>query len=345
MSISTAIRVNSGETLGVRIDNNGARDVFAGITHRFSGSVIVYSVSGNSIQARTDSTANGLIYVYHDVVNQAFQEVSIDGNDVGGNGTSAGGGTHGGDAAIRVGELLSEANARSVSVSGNKVRSSKIGIIAIFATSQSVSFDNNKVTRTYYDGINIFSSAGASAGDTLNLSISGNSVTTWCEVGASNHRAIGFTAGTTGSNDARGIAVSNNNCVAGSTTALGFYIDFIIDNATAFVFANNTVVFIAGTLSTKALDLYTGGAAGSVYRNFVFTGNVFRNSANGIDYTVGVGGAPSQCTFMGNIGDTTTVSRTWWQFENGGGAGWTSVLPPPGAGAGQFRNFNIDDGS
>ncbi len=87
-----------------------------------------------------------------------------------------------------------------------------------------------------------------------------------------------------------------------------------------------------------ALDLTSG--AGSL-KYLVFTGNVFRGSTLGVQYTNNAA-FPDLCTFTGNIGDAATA---WSQFENGGGAGWTSVLPPAGTLAGQFQNFNIDNGS
>lgn len=356
LSVTNGITVSTGDTLNVAIDGNDIRDVLAGITHAFAGDVIGYSVSKNAVQARTSSTATGLIYVRHSVTDKAFHEVAIDGNVVGG-GISVAGSTHGGDGCIRVGEIVNGlANARSVSISGNQLRLSKYGIVTLFGSAQSLSIDNNKVTRIYNDGINLTSSWGGVAGDTDDLSISGNSVSLWCESASGDDRAIGLVIGTKGTDYARGINVANNNCFANNDTAKGFYIYFNA-NTRGFTFAHNIVnfpLFAPVPLGTKALDLYTTGVAVPTltnHKNFVFTGNVFRGSANGVTYTNvgGVAPPPDACTFMGNIGDKTAAgfpnTGTWYQFQNGGGAGWTGVLPPPGAGAGQFENFNIDNGS
>ena len=345
LSMETGINLGSGVTLNVRVDDNDIRNVEGGISHLFKGDVIGYSASKNSVAALTSSPVAGLIYVRHSTANDSFHEVTIDGNIVGG-GVTVLGSTYGGLAGIRVGALLAEANARSVSISNNQVRLSKIGIITIFASGHSVSVDNNKVTRTYNDGISVTSSFGLSAADTLDLSICGNSVTQWCGLAAANHRAIACIIGTSGSNYARGITIANNNCHATTDTSLGFYLSFLAQNSSAIVFANNAVTFPLNApvpANTAALDVRTGAGT---YANFAFTGNVFRGSATGISYTAGAGAPPAQCTFMGNIGDTTPgVNFSWSNFEVGGGFGWTNVLPPPGAGAGQFQDFNIDNGT
>jgi hypothetical protein len=106
-------------------------------------------------------------------------------------------------------------------------------------------------------------------------------------------------------------------------------------------FSHNTVIMTSAGGVTQSMKIETSAPVGpSLFKNFVFTGNVFRDSASGILYT-SVESPPDRCTFMGNIGDSVSAS-SWSQFAVGGGAGWTNVLPNPIA---TFQAFNIDDGS
>lgn len=349
LTVNNGIYVASGQTLNVRIDDNDIRDVLGGITHQQKDDVIGYSVSRNAVQARTSSNADGLIYLFHDAGNNAFHEVTVNDNVVGG-AISDGVGTHGGLSGIRVGigSLLALANARSVSVSGNQVRQSQSGIFVAFYSSNAVSVDNNKVSRTFNDGIAVAPCPPLLGGaDAVDVSICGNSVSLWCESAAGNDRAISLTMGTTGTNTARDIIVANNNCHTQYDTADGFYIYFGIHNVVGFVFANNIVSFpltAPAPVGTRAMRLTTVGAAGSVYKNFVFTGNVFRGSANGITYTAGAGGPPSECSFTGNIGDGIGAV-SWGQFANGGGAGWTVTHPLVTTLPSLFTDINNNNGS
>jgi hypothetical protein len=342
LSVEYGIRVGSGTTTNVRIDDNNVRDVNGGIDHELKGNTTGYSVSGNAVGARTDSTVTGLIYIYHDAAGYNFQEVTVDGNMVGG-AISVAGSTHGGDAGIRVSAPLKAPDARSVSISNNQVRKSKSGIVASFASASSVSVDANKVTSTSANGVNVGLSTNGTIGDTIDVSVSGNSVSYWCESGAGNAEGIKLFVGTNLSNFARGITMANNNCHTDQNTAVAYYIYLAAEFTFGFVFANNIGTF-PGPLAptgTTALDLYTFGTLlGGTYKNFVFTGNVFRGSSNGIIYTgVALGPRPDRCTFMGNIGDS---AGSWSQFANLSTAGWTNVLPDPIA---TFQNFNIDDGT
>jgi hypothetical protein len=133
---------------------------------------------------------------------------------------------------------------------------------------------------------------------------------------------------------------SNNKCQSTANDVRGWLLEIgdtnIGDSCAGLVFSHNMVT-LSGTPS-QALRIQTQGAS---FKNFVFTGNVFRGSSSGIAYSNAGGSAPDQCTFMGNIGDSAAAS-SWSQFAVGGGAGWTNVLPNPIA---TFQAFNIDDGT
>jgi len=90
---------------------------------------------------------------------------------------------------------------------------------------------------------------------------------------------------------------------------------------------------MTGAAPTEAMNIETNGAN---FKNFVFTGNVFRGSTAGINYLAVGGSTPDQCTFMGNIGDSPSAS--WSQFVGS----WANVFPAPLA---TFQNFNIDNGT
>jgi hypothetical protein len=349
LTVNNGLYVASGTTSNVRIDDNEVRDLLVGILHQQKGPVIGYSVSRNAVQARTNSNATGLIYIFHDSGNNPFQEVTINDNVVGGSIPIAGS-THGGSAGIRVGigDLSALSNARSVSVSGNQVRQTQSGIVVAFFSSYAVSVDNNKVTRTLNDGITVAPCPPLIGGaDAVDVSINGNSVSLWSESAAGNDRGIALLMGTTGSNTGQNIIVANNNCHTTYDNAEGFYFYFGIHNVLGFVFANNIVSFPLTApvpTGTRALQLITVGAVGSVYKNFVFTGNVFRGSVNGITYTVGAGGPPDECTFTGNIGDNPGAS-SWGQFAAGGGAGWTTTYPLVATLPSLFTDINNNNGS
>ena len=100
--------------------------------------------------------------------------------------------------------------------------------------------------------------------------------------------------------------------------------------------------FPNASVGTLALDLNTGGGT---YRNFVFTGNVFRQSANGISYTGVLGSYPTDCSFTGNIGDNAAAANSWSQFANGGVAGWTGGIPVLTAVPSLFTDLNKDNGT
>lgn len=130
--------------------------------------------------------------------------------------------------------------------------------------------------------------------------------------------------------------ISNNKCQSNATQTRGWDIE-LGNDCQVLVFSQNMVT-LSGAAPTQALYFATSGAS---FKNFVFSGNVFRGSTAGIGYNSVAGSLPEQCTFMGNIGDNS-LGQSWSQFEATGAPGrWTNVLPP----AGQFQNFNIDDGS
>ena len=145
--------------------------------------------------------------------------------------------------------------------------------------------------------------------------------------------------------DSRRLNISNNKCQSTATLTRGWDIELgndttvLSDVCRVLVFSQNQVT-LSGAAPTQALYLVTAGAS---FKNFVFSGNVFRGSTAGIGYLSAGGPTPDQCTFMGNIGDS---AGSWSQFEATGAPGtWTNVLPPAGAGAGQFQTFNIDNGT
>jgi hypothetical protein len=149
--------------------------------------------------------------------------------------------------------------------------------------------------------------------------------------------------------DSLRLTISNNKCQGSATQSRGWDIELgddttgLSDGCQVLVFSQN-VVTLSGAIPTQALYLVTAGAS---FKNFVFSGNVFRGSTAGIGYLASgtpATPAPDSCTFMGNIGDNAGAS-SWSQFEVGGGAGWTNVLPPAGAGDGQFRKLNINNGT
>lgn len=141
---------------------------------------------------------------------------------------------------------------------------------------------------------------------------------------------------------------SNNKCQGTAIQSRGWAIELgddttgLSDGCQVLVFSQNQVT-LSGGAPTQALSLVTAGAS---FKNFVFSGNVFRGSSAGIGYLSAGGPTPDQCTFMGNIGDNA-LGASWSQFAVAVPApgDWTNVLPPAGAGAGQFQTFNIDDGT
>jgi hypothetical protein len=150
------------------------------------------------------------------------------------------------------------------------------------------------------------------------------------------------------SGQGQALTLADNRCraeISDYNNARGWYLGFVATSAllpfAGMTFSHNTVIMTSAGGVTQSMKIETSAPVGpSLFKNFVFTGNVFRDSASGILYTY-VESAPDQCTFMGNIGD---LAGSWSQFETGGSASWTNVLPPAGGGAGQFQNFNIDDG-
>jgi hypothetical protein len=148
------------------------------------------------------------------------------------------------------------------------------------------------------------------------------------------------------SGQGQALTLADNRCRAETddyNNARGWYlgfttlgVPFLFDGMT---FSHNTVIMTDANGVTESMKIETSAPVGpSLFKNFVFTGNVFRGSTAGISYTNVGGNPPDQCTFMGNIGDN---AGSWSQFANGGTAGWTNVLPP----AITFSNFNIDDGT
>ncbi len=135
---------------------------------------------------------------------------------------------------------------------------------------------------------------------------------------------------------------ADNKCTGNSFSnpnARGWYLGFVT-GVVGLTFSHNIVILTGAPGVTECLRLETSSLLGTPYFiNFVFTGNVFRGSTNGITYNSLAGDEPDQCTFMGNIGDNTNC---WSQFATLGGATWTNVLPTPMA---TFQNFNIDDGT
>lgn len=147
------------------------------------------------------------------------------------------------------------------------------------------------------------------------------------------------------SGNSRALTFNGNRCRTATDFSKGWLIS-LDDSCQSLTFSNNSVVLASPTTST-AMEIVTG--VGVTFKNFAFTGNVFRGSTRGIVYTGG-GTAPDSCTFTGNIGDITPsagppVVRSWSQFQNGGTAGWTNVLPDNSTLPTLFTDLNIDNGS
>jgi hypothetical protein len=151
------------------------------------------------------------------------------------------------------------------------------------------------------------------------------------------------------SGQGQALTLADNRCraeISDYNNARGWYLGFDATSAllpfAGMTFSHNTVIMTGAGGATQSMKIETSAPVGpSLFKNFVFTGNVFRGSTGGIIYTY-VGSRPDQCTFMGNIGD---LAGSWSQFETGSVALWTNVLPPAGTGAGLFQTFNIDNGT
>ena len=132
----------------------------------------------------------------------------------------------------------------------------------------------------------------------------------------------------------RDLTFEGNRSRATSGTPTGWDLNLGTD-CSVLAFSHNLVdISPLLVVSTVAMSLTTGSGT---FKNFVFTGNVFRGSVGGITYTPVLGVYPDFCTFMGNIGDDVSAS-SWSQFVGS----WTNVLPTPIA---TFQNFNIDNGT
>lgn len=342
-NIEYGIKCSSGDVTNTRIDGNDITGGMAGVQHQLKGDTEGYSISNNNIQVRADSTATGIIYVFHDAAGYNFQEVNINNNTVGG-GLTVLGFTYGGNGGIRVGVSSALPDARCVSVSGNQVRLSEYGVVVLFQSAHALSVNNNNISRINKGGIDVRSSYGLTSGDTDGLTIMGNSVSKWCETASGAENGLMLFLGTTGSAICRNINVSSNNCRGEDDTAVAYYLRFV-DETNGFVFANNMSSFLPSATSTVALDMYTGSASALNFKNFVFTGNIFRRSDGGIIYTMlGAGNTPDECVVMGNIGDNAAAT-SWGQFVNGGTAGWTNVRPLVATLASLFTDLNNNNGT
>ena len=348
-AVADGITVESGDTLCVRIDDNDVRRVLGGVKHTVAASLVDYSVSGNAVEAFDDSTRNGLIHVTHTTEGQTFHKVTIDNNVIGG-AISNGGSGFGGRRGILVGDVTAlgiplavAADVRSASVSGNQIRSTSRGIDVYVLSSSSLSIDRNNVSNVVQIGVRVFQ-FGTNPGDIIDTSIGHNSVTQWNDGAGAVGTNAAYTfvsAGTVGVDEVRNLTAVANTCHSTNDNSRGWDVNFVSDCRT-FVFANNAVSFPNASVGTLALDLNTGGGT---YRNFVFTGNVFRQSANGISYTGVLGSYPTDCSFTGNIGDNAAAANSWSQFANGGVAGWTGGIPVLTAVPSLFTDLNKDNGT
>ena len=160
--------------------------------------------------------------------------------------------------------------------------------------------------------------------DVTGLSLSGNAV--------KDFEGIALKMLATGA--CRDLTFEGNRSRATSGTPTGWDLNLGTD-CSVLAFSHNLVdISPLLVVSTVAMSLTTGSGT---FKNFVFTGNVFRGSVGGITYTPVLGVYPDFCTFMGNIGDDVSAS-SWSQFVGS----WTNVLPTPIA---TFQNFNIDNGT
>ena len=336
-TFTDGLLVLSGEVDNVSLDKNQILDVgSSGLHHTITGTSVGFSACGNSIQARKSSTASGLLQIEFGSDGSLFSCAQVCNNNVFGGYTSATG-TYGGNNGIFIGDFSNAPAMHTTSISNNTVRLSTTGVVVVAASAQALSFTQNNVDRVSGNGL-YFGSGGASLGDFYDVSFSGNTVRSWSEdVAATNYRALAFVVGTTGSNVTRGLTVSGNTITTAQSDAYGYFLDIGTNSSFGVIFSGNSCSYTGGPANTWALYLDFGTGT---LKNYSLIGNVFRGSSGGIQqngvFTV------DACTLLGNIGD---AAGSWSQFENGGGAGWTSVKPPAGAGAGQFQNLNIDDGT
>lgn len=222
------------------------------------------------------------------------------------------------------------ADSRSVRVSNNTFEGA-IGTLP----SQAILVDaTGALTDLFVDKNDIYSYENGvllNVADVTGLSLSGNAVKEF--------EGIALKMLATGA--CRDLTFEGNRSRATSGAPTGWDLNLGTD-CSVLTFSHNLVDISPLIVSSDALSLTTGSGT---FKNFVFTGNVFRGSTGGITYTPTLGVRPDSCTFMGNIGDDPVPVRSWSQFENGSVALWTNVLPPAGLGAGQFQTFNIDNGT
>jgi hypothetical protein len=253
--------------------------------------------------------------------------VTLSNNQISGNSTA------GSNSSPGVGLYLGAAS-RSVRVSGNTFEgatgtlpSQAILVDATGALSD-LFVDKNDIY-SYENGVLL------DIEDVTGLSLSGNAV--------KDFEGIAFKLVSTGA--CRDLTFDGNRsrATAGAPTGTptGWDLNLGTD-CSVLAFSHNLVDISPLFVSSDAMSLTTGSGT---FKNFVFTGNVFRGSTGGITYTGVAGSYPDSCTFMGNIGDDSTAAKTWTQFEDPSVAQWTNVLPPAGTGAGQFQTFNIANGT
>lgn len=313
-----------------RVDNSpGGTGNTHGVYLQTTNDLARFSCNRN----RVTGVGSNVAAFYLDVGAAGASEVSVSGNYVTGVGTTGASGKGiwldfaGAGSKIRVCDNTLTGNL-SVSATNGILIEGAVGYTTLQLLDLRV--DSNTLV-TYRDPITVV------CDDLSDLSFSGN-------------QALGFTISNFSPPDpkaafrivATGVSqrleFSNNKCQSNANDVRGWLLglgDSVVGDACAGLVFSHNMVTLSGAPS-QALRIRTEGVS---FKNFVFTGNVFRGSSTGIGYLLGGGPPPDQCTFMGNIGDS---AGSWSQFANLSTAGWTNVLPDPIA---TFQNFNIDDGT
>ena len=286
---------------------------------------------------RVTGLGSNVAAFYLDVGAAGASEVSVSGNYVTGDATTGASGTGASGPGIRlnfagVGSEIKVCNNTLIGNPDTAVHAGE-GVYVNGTTITGLRVDSNSIV-TYEDPITV------DCNTLNNLSFRGNDAHLFSSSGATSGA---FCLKVNG--QGQSLTIADNRCRAEISyyfNARGWYLGFIATSAilpfAGMTFSHNTVI-MTGALGgvTESMKIETSAPVGpSLFKNFVFTGNVFRDSNAGIIYT-NVGSPPDQCTFMGNIGDDVSAS-SWSQFVGS----WTNVLPAPIA---TFQNFNIDNGT
>ena len=245
---------------------------------------------------------------YLDVGAAGASEVSVSGNYVTGDATT---GASGPGIRLNFAGAGSKIRVCDNTLTGNPLVSATNGILIEgpvgYTTLQlsDLRVDSNSLV-TYRDPITVV------CDDMSDLSFSGNQALGFTDSSFILNPRAAFRIVATGVSQR--LEFSNNKCQSNANDVRGWLLELgdsgAGDACAGLVFSHN-MVKLSGSPS-HALRIQTQGVS---FKNFVFTGNVFRGSSTGIVYSSGGGALPDRCTFMGNIGD---LAGSWSKFANGG---------------------------